>query len=145
MKTQLAILQCPSDPSVRKLSPGQWQWDGRDVALTSYKGNIGDTRMGGAHNGSADCHTTPNCPGLFWRHTWVYTVTFDDIKDGTSSTFAVGEDVPAHNDHSVAYYANGDYSSCHAPLNFFPNPPDPHNWPQVMSFRSMQQEFSKCR
>ena len=137
MKTQVKILQCPTDPSVRVLSKGQWQWDNRDVALTSYKGVIGDTRMGGAHNGSADCHTTANCPGIFWRHSWVNTVSIDDIKDGTTNTFAVGEDVPAHNDHSVAFYANGDYASCHAPLNYFPNPPDPHNWPLVMSFRSL--------
>jgi prepilin-type processing-associated H-X9-DG protein len=53
-----------------------------------------------------------------------------------SNTFAVGEDVVAANNHSAAYYANGDYSSCHAPLNYFPSPPTPNYWPTVMSFRS---------
>lgn len=40
----------------------------------------------------------------------------------------MGEDVHDHNYHGAAYYANGDYASCHAPLNNFPNPPDPYNW-----------------
>jgi hypothetical protein len=48
----------------------------------------------------------------------------------------VGEDIPAHNWHSTAYYSNGDYSSCHAPLNFKPNPPIPSEWWNVISFRS---------
>jgi hypothetical protein len=34
----------------------------------------------------------------------------------------VGEDTPGHNAASVAFYANGDHVSCHAPLNFFPEP-----------------------
>ena len=38
---------------------------------------------------------------------------------------------------NFAYYSNGDYSSCHAPLNFFPDPPRPNYWPDVMSFRSL--------
>ncbi len=48
----------------------------------------------------------------------------------------VGEDVPRENNHSVAFYANGDYASCHAPLNFFPKPSRPNDWWDVMSFRS---------
>src|SRR5262249_25785421 len=55
MKTQLPLLHCPSDPSVRLNSTAQYQWTGIEVALTSYKGVIGDTQMGGAasiHTGS---------------------------------------------------------------------------------------------
>jgi prepilin-type processing-associated H-X9-DG protein len=48
----------------------------------------------------------------------------------------IGEDVPAENIHSAAFFSNGDYASCHAPLNYFPEPPIPTNWPLVMSFRS---------
>lgn len=40
-------MQCPSDNNVRELSNNQWQWEGRFVAVTNYKGVIGDTRMGG--------------------------------------------------------------------------------------------------
>ncbi len=139
MKVQVSFLHCPSDSSVRELSTEQFQWTGIPVALTSYKGVIGDTRMGGSSSpwtGSPDCHTTSRCPGIFWRHNYVYTVSIDDIRDGTSNTLAVGEDVPEANHHSVAFYANGDYASCHAPLNYFPDPPAPNHWPTVMSFRS---------
>ena len=140
MQSRLIILQCPSDGSVRELSTTQYQWQGTPVALTSYKGVIGDTRMGGMqsiHPGSMpDCHSVGGCNGLFFRPSFREPQHFADVFDGLSNTFMVGEDVPEHNDHSVAFYANGDYASCHAPLNFFPDPPDPKNWPDVMSFRS---------
>src|SRR4051812_14215124 len=42
MKTQLSVLQCPSDASVRQLSSQQWEFSGCDVALTSYKGVMDD-------------------------------------------------------------------------------------------------------
>ena len=58
------------------------------------------------------------------------------FTDGLSNTLAVGEDVAAQNWHGAAFYSNGDYASCHAPLNFFLHPPEPGNWPRVMSFRS---------
>ena len=81
-------------------------------------------------------HVVWGCNGLFFRTTYREPQRLANVLDGTSNTFMVGEDVPMHNDHSAAYYANGDYASCHAPLNFFPDPPDPRNWPDVMSFRS---------
>jgi prepilin-type N-terminal cleavage/methylation domain-containing protein/prepilin-type processing-associated H-X9-DG protein len=137
MQLQTVTLHCPSDSGVLALSTNQYQWSGIPVAQTSYKGVIGDTQMGGAHTGSPDCHTRTKCPGMFWRHTWFSPITPASIRDGLSNTFAVGEDVVAANHHSVAYYANGDYSSCHAPLNYFPQPPAPNHWPSVMSFRSL--------
>ena len=42
MKTQLSVLQCPSDASVKELSNQQYEFGGCDVALTSYKGIIDD-------------------------------------------------------------------------------------------------------
>ncbi len=137
MQIQTATLHCPSDAGVQELSTSQYQWTGIPVCQTSYKGVIGDTRMGSAHTGSPDCHTRTKCPGLFWRHTWFSPISPANVRDGLSNTFAVGEDVVAANHHSVAYYANGDYSSCHAPLNYFPQPPTPDHWPSVMSFRSL--------
>ncbi len=49
----------------------------------------------------------------------------------------VGEDVPSQNNHSAAYYANGDWDSCNGPINFFYNPPQPDLWWNVMTFRSL--------
>jgi len=139
MKTQLPFLACPSDPSDR-IRTDQYQWTGVQVVVTSYKGCIGDTRMGGGasiHPGTEpDCHPTTGCNGIFFRNSYQEKLTFAKIGDGTSNTFLVGEDVPQENHHSVAFYANGDYASCHAPLNYFPKPPDPDNWPNVISFRS---------
>ena len=137
MQVPTVTLHCPSDGDVVALSSDQYQWAGIPVCQTSYKGVIGDTRMGGAHTGSPDCHTRTKCPGLFWRHTWFSPILPASVRDGLSNTFTVGEDVVAANHHSVAYYANGDYSSCHAPLNYFPQPPVPDQWPLVMSFRSL--------
>ena len=141
MQTMLSILQCPTDPDVKTLSTDQYQWTGTLVARTNYKGVIGDTQMGSGasiHTGTLpDCHNTTGCNGMFYRNDYQEPVTIQQILDGTSNTFMVGEDVVAYNWHSTAYYANGDYASCHAPLNYMPNPPDPSNWPNAISFRSL--------
>ncbi len=140
MQSQLPVFSCPSDPSALELSDTQWQWGDRFVALTSYKGVIGDTRMGGQHSkhqgAEPDCHNGVGCNGIFYRNTYQQPVSFHQVTDGLSNTYMVGEDIPAHNYHSAAFYSNGDYSSCHAPLNFKPQPPIPKHWPDVMSFRS---------
>jgi prepilin-type N-terminal cleavage/methylation domain-containing protein/prepilin-type processing-associated H-X9-DG protein len=137
--TVLRLLRCPTDGlSPQQTATFNYQWNPRPSAITNYKGVIGDNRMGGAGTGQPnDCHFTPNCPGMFYRNSYQTRQNFAVVTDGLSNTFFVGEDVPYHNHHSALYYANGDYASCHQPLNFFPKPPDPDNWPIVMSFRSL--------
>jgi len=139
MKTPLSVFRCPSD-SYPPTSTKMYQWENIEVAVTNYKGVLGDSRIGGTssvHQGSMpDCHKTRNCPGIFWRHSYLNPVYLRQITDGTSSTFMVGEDLPEQNYHSTLYYANGEYASCHAPLNYMPNPPTPLLWWNVMSFRS---------
>lgn len=140
MKTRLPVIECPSDVSA-KTSTQTAQWGGIEVAVTNYKGCIGDTRMGGAasiHPGTEpDCHNTVRCNGIFYRNNYQDKLRLAHIEDGTSGTFMIGEDVPVQNIHSAAYYSNGDYASCHAPLNYFPKPPTPGDWWNVISFRSM--------
>lgn len=139
MKTQVKGLNCPSDPESLKLSTAQTQWSGVEVAVTSYKGVLGSHRMGGSssiHQGPADCHNTVGCNGIFYRNSYQDALTFASIIDGTSNTLMIGEDVPSQNSHSAAYYSNGDYCSTHGPINYFPNPPNPTFWPNVMTFRS---------
>jgi prepilin-type N-terminal cleavage/methylation domain-containing protein/prepilin-type processing-associated H-X9-DG protein len=141
MKTTLPVLRCPTDGKSEPISTQMYQWNGVEVAVTNYKGCIGDTRMGGGtsiHTGTEpDCHNTNRCNGLFYRNNYQDGLTLASIRDGTSNTFLVGEDIPDDNWHSVAYYSNADYSSCHARPNYFPKPPTPGQWWNTMSFRSL--------
>lgn len=140
MKTRIKVLECPSDAQSKRIETNQAQWGGIEVAVTNYKGVIGDTRMGGAasiHQGTEpDCHNVVGCNGLFYRNSYQDQIRLAVITDGTAHTLMVGEDVPIHNIHSAAYFANGDYASCHGPINYFPNPPTPSVWQNMISFRS---------
>jgi prepilin-type N-terminal cleavage/methylation domain-containing protein/prepilin-type processing-associated H-X9-DG protein len=139
----LPVLTCPSDPQAPMLSKNEFQWLDIEVATTNYKGVIGDTRMGGSasmwQGTEPDCHATVGCNGIFYRNNYQEPVKFSDILDGTAHTFLIGEDVPRYNAHSAAYYSNGDYASCHAPPNFFPDETTVtrDHWWNVMSFRSL--------
>jgi prepilin-type N-terminal cleavage/methylation domain-containing protein len=137
MATVVKGLVCPSDPNNGRLITTQNQFENIPVAVTNYKGVLGESKMGGAWTGSPDCHNTIDCPGLFYRNSYQRPQNLAKITDGTSNTFLIGEDLPLHNQHSAAFYSNGDYASCHAPLNFMPKPPIPADWPKVISFRSM--------
>lgn len=152
MKTVLSVLACPSDPAAGGTTLKQFGLTGSDggaasgqppveAALTSYKGVLGDTRVGGAssiHTASTmpDCHGTVGCNGLFYRNNYQEPKRLKDITDGTAKTLMVGEDSPEHNQDSAAYYADGDWTSCHAPLNYLPIPPTPADYANVRSFRS---------
>lgn len=163
MKSQLDVLACPSDPEAAQPSDKQYGWGGCQVALTSYKGVIGDTVVGET-NGTTftnsasqypsgqydkpspafttqhDCHRDTRCRGIFFRQSWRAPVKISKITDGTSNTFLIGEDVPSYNFHSVAFYSDGDWCSCNTPLNNLmslpPGTVDPAFWWEQRGFRS---------
>ena len=141
MKTRLKVLRCPSDGKSDLTSRVQFQWSNIEVALTSYKGVIGDTRMGGTssvHPGTTpDCHGNVDCNGIFYRNNYQDNLRLAVISDGTANTFMIGEDVPFYNNHSTAFYSNGDYCSCHGPPNYMPKPANPDAWWNAMTFRSL--------
>jgi prepilin-type N-terminal cleavage/methylation domain-containing protein len=154
LKTKLPVLHCPSDPSVLlNTTYAANELYGTEASQTSYKGVIGDDIIGygssrwtrgsttagyspGKPAYANTCHRTRSCPGIFWRHTYLRPIKFADVKDGLSNTLMVGEDVPAYNQWSQAFFCNGDYSSTDAPLNYFPTDSGV-SWWDDMSFRSL--------
>jgi prepilin-type processing-associated H-X9-DG protein len=134
MATRIPLLHCPSDPSSldADVAVRQYQWEGIPVELTNYKGVLGDTEIN--YGRLLDCHGRSGCNGLFYRNNYQDRPRLASVRDGTSNTFMVGEDVPGLNFHSAALYANGDYADCRLPLNHVPS--DPANWPDAISFRS---------
>jgi prepilin-type N-terminal cleavage/methylation domain-containing protein/prepilin-type processing-associated H-X9-DG protein len=139
MKTALAILRCPSDPSSAQPSDKFSEWTGVMVTSTNYKGCAGDSWLGGMWphaDRSADYWTIPQ-KGIFFRTSYLTPVKMSQITDGTSKTFLIGEDVPDYNLHSVAFYSNGSWLSTDAPLNYLPKPPTPDQWENVFGFRSL--------
>lgn len=139
MKTQVAFLRCPSDGRSQPTSTAFFQIP-FEATATSYKGVMGDHRMGDSASihpsPEPDRHNTIQCNGMFYRNDYQDALSLAHVTDGTSNTLMIGEDISAENHHSAAFYSNGDYCSCHGPINFFPKPATPDYWPNVMTFRS---------
>ncbi len=159
IEAQQPWFTCPSDESAvaNDQQFNDWRAAKITVAATNYKGVLGDDEVwpqagewtaaqGFGSPGAqplADCHNSLNfgegCNGLFWPTAYYFKLGLKDITDGQSNTFAVGESVVAQDHHSAAYYANGDWASCNAPLNFF-NIEDPevifNDWFKQRGFRS---------
>jgi prepilin-type N-terminal cleavage/methylation domain-containing protein/prepilin-type processing-associated H-X9-DG protein len=153
LQSRVDLLACPSDPDATRTSSVQWHFTNVPVAVTSYKGVLGATKVGGSFGSTwprhddepsppVDCHNNTRqlpCKGMFWRHTYIYPVRGRSISDGTSKTFMIGESIVALDNHSMAFMADGDWASCNVPLNFMPTPPRTpaqEEWWNVRGFRS---------
>jgi prepilin-type processing-associated H-X9-DG protein len=168
MQTKLPILQCPSDPTDKRLRDDQSEWQGTMVAVTDYKGvlddswvgqpplatatnaegNVGTTYPSGIYKekastvpvttGENDCHNNVRCRGIFFRQSFQRPVKIGSVTDGTSHTFMIGEDLPDYNAHSVAFYGNGDWCSCNLPLNNLINQPPPNPQDYITNYWEQQ-------
>jgi prepilin-type N-terminal cleavage/methylation domain-containing protein/prepilin-type processing-associated H-X9-DG protein len=136
---------CPSDVTIDEgPRTDQWNLRPRPVGQTNYKGVIGSTWI--YSNEARWNNTYPQGPdgleygdGLFYRNAYQKKRRLENVTDGTSNTFMIGEDVPALNCHCSWPYANGSTGTC----SIGPNskhvdgtPYDPNDWPNVYSFRS---------
>ncbi|MDC0935990.1 DUF1559 domain-containing protein [Pirellulales bacterium] len=130
MATRQSILECPSEDAAGSVSTEMWWWIGKPVAVTTYKGVLGDNVVwpqgeNGFRNlhrstGTVpDCHNNlRGCNGVIWRMSFADPLNFRRISDGLSNTLFVGESLPSQDFHSAAYFADGDWASCNIPLNF---------------------------
>jgi prepilin-type N-terminal cleavage/methylation domain-containing protein/prepilin-type processing-associated H-X9-DG protein len=91
-------------------------------------------------NGPHDCHNNLRCRGIFFRNSFQRPVKISSITDGTSHTLMIGENLPDYDNHSAAYFGNGDWCSCNIPLNnLLTQSPENLNmlfWAEQQGFRS---------
>lgn len=144
MATQLKILHCPSDPPSAELSEIQYGFKNIPVAVTSYKGVLGDAGILDAvtdpYFGDTDCHDKSGCNGILWRTNYFDRVSMKTVTDGASSTLIIGEAVPELDPHSTAFYCDGDWATCGIQFNFLPQDTSEQflndHWWEVRGFRS---------
>ena len=141
--TQIKTFQCPSD-----LTPTQGRTDrantgGYACGTTNYKGVAGNNWAWGnvqfvgptGNNNGLDAGN-----GMFFRSDNTRPLRLEQMSDGTSNTFMIGEDVPDRNTHCGWPNANYATGTVAIPLNTsLPGTTplyDPSDWPNVYSFRS---------
>lgn len=142
---KLGFLHCPADGYVSR-GPRSDAGDlvGFKVGQTSYKGvsganwggspanPIGTWFVNAGTNGSYD--GLDKGDGMLWRSDFRSPMTKNQVTDGLSNTFLLGEDLPQANLWCSWPYANNAYGTCAIPPNF--TFLDPNWWPNTWSFRS---------
>jgi prepilin-type N-terminal cleavage/methylation domain-containing protein/prepilin-type processing-associated H-X9-DG protein len=142
--TEIKSLQCPADESSVGFSTNRANVGGLPLGLTNYKGVEGSNWAWGSYpnpdplGGSSNGLDAGN--GIFWRRDAAVKLTFLSIKDGTSNTFMIGEDIPDRNIHCDWPHFNHATGTCAIPLNqenpATGQPYSAGDWPNVYSFRS---------
>jgi prepilin-type N-terminal cleavage/methylation domain-containing protein len=130
--TRVAAFICPSDPAGRKgVLPARCQCcpGSPETSMAIwYPGSMGPVYDS---NCSFCVIKTPSAsnfccrgkafgdagdgPGLFYR--WPVSVTFDEVRDGLTNTFLLGESLPEQTIHNMAFCSNMPLSQTNIPLN----------------------------
>jgi prepilin-type N-terminal cleavage/methylation domain-containing protein/prepilin-type processing-associated H-X9-DG protein len=147
----IPVLLCPSDfSSLKGLSNNRADWPpNSNVGLTNYKGVGGSLWCWGnwvvsglGADNTNTCNGLNNNNGIFFRDDILYPMRLADIKDGTSNTLMIGEDVPEQDNWCSWPYSNNAVGTCAIPPNTGMRPPyvgagfGPGDWQNVYSFRS---------
>ena len=133
VQTTMRKFHCPTDDYVLGVVRDQPDYPSHPQALTNYKGNSGNTLVGGVglfawgppylpgEDVAVDVHNTDKCHrGLFWRSDYLYKeARWKGITDGTSHTFMIGEALPEFDHHSSWSFANGPWATCGIPPNHY--------------------------
>ena len=144
---QVSIFLCPSAaPSSSRIDAGNLE--GLPVGQATYKAVSGanwgddDTQPGSTQlvtdwrnkgiNGSYD--GLDNGDGVMFRSDYQNPRLIAQMRDGTSRTLLLGEDVPDENQWVSWPYANNAYGTCAIPPNMTKYPPS--NWENTWGFRS---------
>jgi len=148
LSTSIKALLCPADSPPDALMTNRADLGGTyKIGLTNYKGVSGANWAWGGFvvAGTSSC-VTPNDTngladgdGLFFRGDGNKKKKLTDIRDGTSNTFMIGEDLPIYNQWCSWPYSNNAVGTCAVPPNYqMPPamPASPGNWPTTYSFRS---------
>lgn len=146
----IPVLQCPSDGTEKTNPATDWpNINGISMGLTNYKGCSGSNW--GVNTGStfstafpvADTDATLGKDGLdhgngmFYRTDGNRKLVMTDIRDGTSNTFMIGEDLHSYDEHCGGWaYPNYVNSTCAIPLNYADTGSTYTNWPNRYSFHS---------
>jgi prepilin-type N-terminal cleavage/methylation domain-containing protein len=146
LSVTLKSLMCPADTPADALMNTRADLAPNKIGLTNYKG------VSGANwawtivvAGTSSCVTPGDTNGLadgdgiFFRGDGNKKKKLTDIRDGTSNTFLVGEDLPQYNQWCSWPYCNNAVGTCAIPPNYQMPPAmaaNPGNWPTTYSFRS---------
>jgi prepilin-type N-terminal cleavage/methylation domain-containing protein len=130
----------------RGVSGQNWQWGNWTASATAPPIGTPGLGWGYAPDGSWNRNGLSAGDGIFFRRDMLYgKLALGNIKDGTSNTFMIGEDIPSMNIHSSWPYSNNANGTCAIPPNTAVLPHykgtgfAPGDWPNVYSFRSQHE------
>jgi prepilin-type N-terminal cleavage/methylation domain-containing protein/prepilin-type processing-associated H-X9-DG protein len=145
LATVIPVLQCPSASELANPATDWPNISGISMGITNYKGCSGDNwawANNGAYNYSDIAPYNNNGldsgNGMFYRSDGNRKLTLTGITDGTSNTFAIGEDMHSYDQHCGGWaYPNYVCSTVAIPLNYVDTYSTSYgNWGSRYSFHS---------